>query len=951
MSKKNLFPLFIILIALSFCFSANSAFAMMAIPSIDINTNTTWTAAGGPYVFDLDVNIYNDAVLTIEPGTIVKLEYGTINIRNGQIIANGTEADKILITSENGANQYGRIVVYPAGKLNFSYAQMERGGSYDSDIVCDDYDLMDNCYTEEYYYGAIVNKGGIINISDSVITNNKVGLENQSGSLIIHNSKIYNNVGYGLVNGSAEETDATNNWWGNDTGPYHETAHPFGMGDNIKGDILFDPWTGQIKKKTPVIIVPGISSSYLNKNEPELPEVWPNIQKMLTPGEDSYLYDLSMNSSGWPEKNLLPSDIFKKINSNDYFQGLIDELKNNGYEEEKNLFVFPYDWRYFIEWSANEGDPFPLVKSLKEKIEEVKTQTGADKVDLVAHSMGGLIAKYYIKKNGTSSVDKFIDIATPHLGSPDASKILMFGDNLGVKISWYYPINSNTIKSISQNMPSIYQLLPSRNYFDPADNDYAYYIYDMHDLDNNGTKGRLNYDQSVEFMKNTGRNNYLLGFNNSLHSILDNYSPQAEGVKTYNIVGCGQPTLGQIFALNKEKSGGNEYGLKYINGDGTVPLKSAAAFSAAKTYYANGTEHAYLPSTDGIKQLVASILKGEEGSFNFSGHNNIREDKNNCSFSGTQISFHSPIALHVYEGNNHLGPNADGDIEMGIAGAQYDDLDGNKFVFLPKGHIYRIVGQATATGTFNARIQDVNNGEYDQTIYFNEVPLNSINANVEFQVRDNQDVQVLAVDENGDGSFEKTISPSSVLNENEAGDLESPTTEITVSGQKESDNIFTSDVTISLTALDNINGSGLLKTEYSLDNSSSWNIYDAPIVVNKKGDYTILYKATDRAGNIETTREYNFKIIATIDSTINDIKENYENGNIKKIIIRDWLVKQLAWLEQLAGKPKKIKLEEKIITKQYELILKQLDFYYRMRWINKEGYDVIKEDIKYLKSN
>lgn len=917
------------------------------IPSINITANTTWTAAGSPYVFDLDVNIYNGAVLTIEPGTVIKLKDGILDIHNGQIIANGTETDKILITSENGANQYGRIVVYPAGKLNFSYAQMERGGSYDSDIVCDDYDLMINCYTEEYYYGAIVNKGGIINISDSVITNNKVGLENQSGSLTIHNSKIYNNVGYGLVNDNAEQVDATDNWWGDDTGPYHETAHPFGMGNNIKGDILFDPWTGQVKKKTPVIIVPGISSSYLNKNEPEQPEVWLNLDRMMSSRSDEQLYDLSMNSSGWPDENLIPTNILKKIFTNDYFQGLIDELKNNGYEENKDLFVFPYDWRYFIEWSSDEGDPFPLVKSLKEKIEEVKAQTGSEKVDLIAHSMGGLVVKDYLFENSSSSVNSFIDIATPHLGSPEAFKILNYGDNLDI---WF--LNTDVIKSISQNMPSIYQLLPSRGYFDPADNDYAYYIYDMHDLDNNGVKGRLDYDQSVEFMKNTGRNNYLLGFNDSLHSILDNYSPQAEGVKTYNIIGCGQPTLGQIFALNKEKSGGNEYGLKYINGDGTVPLRSAETFSAAKTYYANGTEHAYLPSVNGIKQLVASILKGEESSFDFSSHNNIREDKNNCSFSGTQISFHSPITLHVYdENNNHLGPNANGDIAMGIAGAQYDDLEGNKFVFLPKGHIYRITGQATATGTFNARIQDVNNGAYNQTVYFNEVPLASINTKIELHIQDSQSDYVMAVDQSGDGSFEKTISPSSILNKDEASDLESPATEITVSGQKENDNIFSSAVAISLTAIDNINGSGILKTEYSLDDGLNWNIYNALIVISKKGDQTILYKSTDRTGNVETAKEYKFKIIATIDSTINNIKKNYENGNIKNRIIRDWLIRQLEWIKQFNNELKNTEIKEKIITKQYELILKQLDLYYRMKWINKEGYDVIKDDTEYLKNN
>jgi pimeloyl-ACP methyl ester carboxylesterase len=699
-------------------------------------------------------------------------------------------------------------------------------------------------------------------------------------------------------------------------------------------------------KKNPVIIVPGIMGSYLNKNEPGQPEVWMNLEKMALPGDDSYLYDLAMNSAGWPDGNLLPTDIIRNVLNRNIFQGLISELIDNGYEENKDLFVFPYDWRYFIEWSAGEGDPFPLVKSLKEKVDEIKAQSGAEKVDIIAHSMGGLVAKYYLRQYGESSVDKFIDIATPHFGAPEAFKILMYGDNMGIEKLGLSILNPNTIKNISQNIPSVYELLPSINYFNNSTQDYIYYIYDMHDLDENAVKGRLNYSQSLEFMKNTGRNSWLLDKSADLHNYLDNYSPAGKGVKTYNIVGCGEPTLGQVFVLNKEKSGGNEYGLKYISGDGTVPLRSAEGMISDKILYASGASHPYLPGADGVKQLVGAMLKGEESNFNFSEFPEAREDKLNCALRGTQISFHSPISLHVYdENNNHLGPNENGDIEMGINGAKYDDLEGNKFAFLPKGHNYRIAGEAAETGEFNARIQDINNNEYGRLIYFNEIPLVAAGAKIEFQIQDSQNNYNISIDQDGDGNFEKVINPSSVLNKEEAEDLEKPATEIIVSGEEKSDNIFISPVSIILTAADNSGGSGLLKIEYSLDNGLSWNIYSAPIIMSEKKSHVVLYKATDRAGNIEEIRKYEFKIIATPDSAINDIKAAYENGNIKKLIIKNWLVCQLELIKRLDDRLKKIEISEKIIKKQYELILKQLDLYYRVKWINNNGYDVIKEDI------
>ena len=47
----------------------------------------------------------------------------------------------------------------------------------------------------------------------------------------------------------------------------------------------------------------------------------------------------------------------------------------------------------------------------------IKTETGAKKVDIVAHSMGGLVARYYIQKSGTGDVGKLIMIGTPNHGS------------------------------------------------------------------------------------------------------------------------------------------------------------------------------------------------------------------------------------------------------------------------------------------------------------------------------------------------------------------------------------------------------------------------------------------------------------------------------------------------------------------------------------------------------
>ena len=56
----------------------------------------------------------------------------------------------------------------------------------------------------------------------------------------------YNNI-YGNINGfdnPAAEIDATNNYWGDETGPYHPTINPNGLGDNVSDNVEFVPWIG-----------------------------------------------------------------------------------------------------------------------------------------------------------------------------------------------------------------------------------------------------------------------------------------------------------------------------------------------------------------------------------------------------------------------------------------------------------------------------------------------------------------------------------------------------------------------------------------------------------------------------------------------------------------------------------------------------------------------------------
>jgi len=58
-----------------------------------------------------------------------------------------------------------------------------------------------------------------------------------------------------------------------------------------------------------------------------------------------------------------------------------------------------------------------LVPQLAQRVEEVRRATGANKVVLVAHSMGGLVCRSYLARYGSESVERLVTLASPHAGS------------------------------------------------------------------------------------------------------------------------------------------------------------------------------------------------------------------------------------------------------------------------------------------------------------------------------------------------------------------------------------------------------------------------------------------------------------------------------------------------------------------------------------------------------
>lgn len=330
-----------------------------------------------------------------------------------------------------------------------------------------------------------------------------------------------------------------------------------------------------------VVLLPGVMGSVLQKDGKDIWTTGRATRAALTGLGSSSLQQLKLEEDD-PDVDDLEDGIqaislitvphliagLTKIDDYSALSRLITDnfnvIKANADDDRPaNFFEFPYDWRRDCRVNARL-----LKKLIDRRLPQWREYSGAKdaKVILLAHSMGGLISRYYLEVlEGWRDCRTLVTFGTPYRGAVDAVNYLANGyKKLFVELT-----------EVVRSFTSIYQLLP---------------IYKMVNVAGNYQRV-AETDRIPNVVKE--RAEQALAFHHEIITAVDEHRKDDQyrelGYKTIPVVGTRQDTL-QSAELSDGKLTVSQELPAWIDdpllgeGDGTVPRLSAVPIELSEEY-------------------------------------------------------------------------------------------------------------------------------------------------------------------------------------------------------------------------------------------------------------------------------------------------------------------------------------------------------------------------------
>ncbi len=633
--------------------------------------------------------------------------------------------------------------------------------------------------------------------------------------------------------------------------------------------------------KTPVLIIPGVLGTDIKKGDELL---WANLGEMASDNGDKFMDPIQFNNNLSPsDDGLTIADLVKNPLLGQHFYDLIikefqDQNYTFGSTQIDTLFTFSYDWRYGVSGVVNFSTGSTTVDLLKSKIDEIRKQTGSDKVDVVAHSTGGLLLKKYVMDHQADShIGKAVFVGVPNTGASKAIKTLLEGDNFD--IPW---LADSEMKKIAQNLPVVYDLMPSGKYYTEKMSP----VKVLSGKNFTTSQKELNYSETNDYLQNSkGLNTQAITNAKNLHTIaFDTYDLRTAGVDLYNIAGCKTGTISQILDFQHDDGGHVRYDLADdVPGDGTVPLESATNLPVdpAHKYFALKANHGKMLSQEGIRQEIVNIIAGSNLPVS---SKDMSQDISKCKLKGRAISVYSPLDISITDQDGNNADFSSGSIQNLIPNADFEIMGEHKFVYLPTddNQVYSIHIKGTGNGSFTLKDENILDNQILQTQVFSNLPVTtSLSGSVNLG-----STTTLSLDINNDGVTDKTILPSSVISSDQSQDLTPPVSTTTVAGTLLVPGLYSTSAAVVFKVQDPVipgkesQTSGILKVSYNIDGGAFQDVpltsapssfvslaTTSPIVVKTPGSHTITFFSTDRAGNNEPMQTMSFGVTSGTDIT------------------------------------------------------------------------------------
>ncbi|MFZ3069291.1 MAG: alpha/beta fold hydrolase [Microgenomates group bacterium] len=263
------------------------------------------------------------------------------------------------------------------------------------------------------------------------------------------------------------------------------------------------------------------------------------------------------------------------------YDGLINSFVNAGYTENTDLFVFPYDWRRPLDDLADRLNEY------------VSTNIPVGhKVNLVGHSMGGLVARAYAQKHGVNRINEIVTVGSPNKGATEAYGVwegaTIWNDvwwaKVALELTTHFGANvgESNVQTVQRLAPSLRDLLP---------------IYDF-----------LKKDGLVIPWSSLSQKNLYLSTLNQNVSQIDSLTTAifSNDIQTNNIVNVVAPPEEDLALYRWIDGKPSNNPFEVVSGDGTVTEESARGIFS-NILEGSGWHGELVTKTDNIQKIFGVL--------------------------------------------------------------------------------------------------------------------------------------------------------------------------------------------------------------------------------------------------------------------------------------------------------------------------------------------------------